>query len=347
MMDELKQRLGMVRSLSRGLVVAWCVLGLGWLLDGCVAIPKGPYQGGHIIEAGPGTEDMVLDTVSGSPRLLISCDDRRHGNRPTFSGICTYDLRTNRVDTMDIREYPFGMAFRPHGLDLQTVRGKLHLFVVCHDDSAGHHWIADFEVEDHGLMWVQNYQAGMLTSPNGVTALPSGDLYVTNDHLVRGSVKESFFKKKVADIIHFRPDQSHEVAYHALAYGNGITNRGGYVYAAATVENAIYRFKIMPDGLLGEKERYAQVHGPDNLRWDGNDLLVACHLRLLKFLGHAKDAKKHSPTTVYRIKEGARKPEPLYGNKGELISGGATGIMWQGRLFVGQVFENWIIEATR
>lgn len=316
-------------------------------LAGCVSIPKGPLTGGEKIVVGPGTEDMILDDFGDSPRVLISCDDRRHGNKPSFSGICSYDPASRRVDTLTIKEYPHGMAFRPHGIDLQQIGQRLHLFVVCHDDSAGHHWVADFQVDGNDLLWVQNYQAGMLTSPNEVCAMPNGDLYVTNDHLKRGNLAESFFKKKVAEITHFRPDASHQVAYKGIAYGNGITQRNGYVYAAATVENAVYRFKVNPDGTLGEKTRIAKVKGPDNLRWDGDDLLVVCHLRLLKFVAHAKDAHKISPTAVYRIQLGSKKPIAVYGDKGKTISAGSTAIMWKDRLLVSQVFENWIIEAGK
>jgi arylesterase/paraoxonase len=314
---------------------------------GCVSIPKGPLKGGEKIVIGPGTEDMILDDFGGQKRVLISCDDRRHGNRPSFSGICSYDPETRRIDTLKIKEYPHGMAFRPHGIDLQQIGQRLHLFVVCHDDSAGHHWVADFQVDGNDLLWVQNYQAGMLTSPNEVCAMPNGDLYVTNDHLKRGDLAESFFKKKVAEIIHFRPDASHQVAYKGIAYGNGITQRNGYVFVAATVENALYRFKVNSDGTLVEKTKIAKVKGPDNLRWDGEDLLVACHLRLVKFLAHAKNAEKRSPTTVYRIQPGKLKPIPVYGDKGKTISGGSTALMLKDRLLVSQVFENWIVEVKK
>lgn len=323
------------------------MLALACLVGGCVAIPEGSFTGGRAITLGPGTEDMVIDDFSPEPRLLVSCDDRRNGNAPSFSGICSYHLRTGRVDTLHVKEYPFGMVFRPHGMDIQQIGERLHLFVVCHDDTAGHHWVADFQVDGNDLLWVQNYHAGLLTSPNEVCALPDGNLYVTNDHFQRGNNLESLLRKRVAEVVHFRPDASHHIAYKGLAYGNGITHRNGYVYAAATVEHAVYRFRIQADGTLTEKTRIARVHGPDNLRWDGDDLLVACHLRLLKFLAHAKKPHKRSPTTVYRIRLGEKRPIPLYSDSGAIISGGSTALIWEDRLYVSQVFENWIVEVRK
>jgi arylesterase / paraoxonase len=324
------------------------MLALAFILTSCTHIPKPTtYPTHHRIEIAPGPEDMVIDDFTPNPRLLISCNQRRNGNPPPFSGICSYDLATGKVDTLKIKEYPFSTAFNPHGIDIQQIGQRLHLYVVCHDDTGGHHWVADFQVDGNDLLWVKNYHAGLLTSPNEVCALPDGSLYVTNDHLDRKNNMESLLRKKVATIVHFRPDATHQIAYNGIAYGNGITQRNGYVYAAATVENAIYRFKINPDGTLTEKTRIAKVKGPDNLRWDGEDLLVACHLRLLKFVRHAKEPSKRSPTTVYRIKLGEKKPIPLYSDKGDTISGGSTAVIWKDRLLISQVFENWIVEAKR
>jgi arylesterase / paraoxonase len=314
----------------------------------CTVIPKAPLSGGKVIHVGDGTEDMVLDDFGARDRLLISCADRRHGDTAYFGAIVSYDLQSGALDTLEIHEYPIGMSFRPHGLDLLQVGDRLQLYVVCHDDQTGYHWIACFQILDNQLYWIQNYQAGLLKSPNGVTALADGSFYVTNDHYVRGSLKESFLKQRIAEVIRFEVDGTHKVAFKGLAYGNGITNRNGYLYAAATTENKVYRFKIAPDGMLTEQTCIAKVKGPDNLRWDGDDLLVACHMRLLKFLGHAKDSQKYAPTMIYRIQPGSTKPVPVYADKkGETISAGSTGLIYQDRLFIGQVFGDWIMEVKK
>jgi arylesterase / paraoxonase len=318
------------------------------LVVGCAAIPKAPLAGEKQIHIGPGTEDIVLDDFSAHDRLLISCADRRHGDDFQFGEIVSYDLASGDIDTMVIKEYPIGMAFRPHGLDLVQIDNRLMLFVVCHDNPNGHHWIASFQVIDKELYWIRNYQSGLLVSPNAVTALPDGSLFVTNDHKIYGSNKEALLKQKRAEIIHFDANGDSKIAFKGLCYGNGITYRNGYVYAAATVENAIYRFKVEQDGTLSEQTKIAKVNGPDNLRWDGEDLIVACHYRLLKFVKHAKSADNHSPTVVCRIQPGNLKPTPLYADKkGETISGGATGLIYKDRLFIGQVFEDWIIELKQ
>jgi arylesterase / paraoxonase len=316
-------------------------------LVGCTAIPRSPMKNVRTIPVGDGTEDLVLDDFGPNPRLLISCDDRRHGNRSNFSGIVSYDLQTQKLDTMTIKEYPSGLAFRPHGIDLQQVSNRLQLYVVCHDDSNGHHWVACFQVIENELFWIRNFYAGELSSPNAVCALPDGSIYVNNDHFERSNNGEAIWKKKVCEIIRFDAEAHQQVAFKGLSYGNGITHRNGYIYAASSRGNAVFRFKIATDGKLTEQTRIAKVKTPDNLRWDGDDLIVACHLRPFAFIRHAKDATKPSPTVVYRIRLGEKKPEALYTDKGKVISAGATGLIWDDKLYVGQVFENWIVEVKK
>jgi arylesterase/paraoxonase len=339
----------MLGSMLHDLRLAFLAAGCLLLLGSCAAIPHAPLSGGDKVPIGNGTEDIVLDDFTHQPRLLISCDDRRHGHDTSyFSGIVSYDLLKGERDTLAIKEYPIGLAFRPHGLDILQVGARMQLYVVCHDDKNGHHWVASFNVYPDELTWIQNYHSGALTSPNGVTALPDGSLYVTNDHLVRGAFKEDMFKQKKAQIIRFERDGSSKVVFDGMSYGNGITNRNGYLYVASTRANAIYRFKILPDGMLSEQTVVAKVPGPDNLRWDGEDLIVACHLRVFKFLGHAKDPEKFSPTVVYRVQPGNSKPIPLYSDRsGKTISAGATGLIYKDRLFIGQVFGDWILTLKK
>ncbi len=329
----------------------------------CSSIPKAPLTGGKSIEVGPGTEDMVVNDFGQDAQLLVSCGDHRHGKDSVhFGGIVRYDLTTGKLDTMQLMEYPKRLDFRPHGIDIQQIADRIQLYAVCHDDLGKRHWISVFEVSDNQLYWIKNYPdsvivtpkhispypAKVLPSPNAVASLPDGSFYVTNDHLVRGRYKEDILSKKASTIVRFEPDGTYKVAIDGIAYANGITYRNGYIYVAATREHKIYRLAVQPDGMLGDKTCIAEVKGPDNLRWDGEDLIVACHLKPLKFIGHANKEKNSSPTVVYRIQLGNLKPIPIYADrKGETISAGSTGLFYKGRLFIGQVFGSTIVEVQK
>ena len=328
-------------------VTAFGILALMLLfMTSCINLRNSPMQGGKQIHVGQGTEDIVLDSWSESPRLLISCADRRHGDEPTFGAIVSYDPKTELIDTLTINEYPVGLAFRPHGLDIIEINDHVHLYVVCHDPKEGNHWIANFRVEGKELYWIRNYYAGMLPSPNAVCAMPDGSLYVNNDHFEHDNNSEVLWKKQVAEIVRFEQDGSHKVAYKGMAYGNGITFRDSVIYAASTRRNAIYSFDIAPNGDLLNRTKIAKLKGPDNLRWDGDDLIVACHVKPLKFLKHVKNAEKLSPSVIYRIKLGEKKPILMYADKGKNIPACATGLIYDGKLYIGQVFEDWILEVT-
>jgi hypothetical protein len=336
---------------------------LALIFPACNTIPKAPLSGGKQITVGLGTEDLVVNDFGQEPQLLVSCGDHRHPKDTThFGAIVSYDLQNGKIDTLQIREFPRGLDFRPHGIDIQQISDRIQLYVVCHDDFNQKHWISVFQVVDNDLYWIKNfpdsvvtvpnhvspYPATLLPSPNAVAALPDGSFYVTNDHLKRGNFKEDLLSKKASTIVRFEPDGSYKVAFSGIAYANGITYRDGYIYVSATREHKIYRLKVGTDGLLSEQTCIAKLKGPDNLRWDGDKLIVACHLKPFKFIGHARKEKKHSPTVVYSISLDGAEPVAIYADrKGKTISAGATGLIFKDRLFIGQVFGDQIVEVKK
>ena len=55
-------------------------------ISGCATLPKSSANPDkQILTVGPGPEDMVIDTITEQPRLLISCNARRKGD-PYYGG---------------------------------------------------------------------------------------------------------------------------------------------------------------------------------------------------------------------------------------------------------------------
>src|SRR5262249_36843347 len=144
----------------------------------------------------------------------------------------------------------------------------------------------------------------LITSPNAVAGFPDGTLLISNDAKKPGNFAEIFFVLKRAEVV-FWDGRNCSVAAGKFCYTNGITISGGKVFLASTRQNKVWQFDF-DNGKMINKKVLARVHGPDNLRLDGNDLLVACHLRFLAFLKHVKDSSQLSPTTVYRINPGSK-----------------------------------------
>jgi hypothetical protein len=306
------------------------------MLSGCVTLPKSFQTEGEIIATGPGPEDMVLDTSSETARILISCNQRRKGEAH-YGEINAYYAQTGKVEVLKRLNEPVELDFQPHGIDLVRVQDSLILLVVNHDHKANQNSVLRYMLKENSLYFLNKIVDPLIVSPNAVTGFSDGTLLISNDAKKAGSIWEPLLKLKRAQIIYWNGNTC-SVASQKYCYSNGITNRNGKVYLASTLQNKIWQFDFK-DGKMLNREVIAKLKGPDNLRFDGENLLVACHLRLLAFLKHAKDSINYSPTTVYSINPSAKKCQVIYYDSGKQLSAGATGLVYKGYLYVGGVFD--------
>lgn len=87
--------------------------------------------------------------------------------------------------------------------------------------------------------------------------------------------------------------------------------------------------------------------GVDNIEVDAaGDLWIGCHPQLLKFVAHAADPAKRSPSQVLRLRPkatGGYDVTELYLNDGQSYSGSTVAVPVGRRMFVGSVFEPGIL----
>ncbi len=307
----------------------------------CMKMPLETNQATQQIQTGYGPEDIVIDSILGDPRLLISCSTRRD-SEPEENEIYSMDIATQKVSKLARKGEPADLNFTPHGLDLVLERDSLVLLVVSHDNV--HHLtnIIRYWVKQNELVFIDKLTHPLFTSPNAVTGLPDGSFIVSNDAKKSRDFFEVLFKIKVSKAVYCK-DGKCENADKGVAFGNGIVIKGNKVYRASTRENKVFAYDFV-EGKLLHKKTIAKVKGPDNIRLDGNDLIVACHLKSFAFLHHMKDSTKHSPTTVYRLaSDGTQKPTVLYFNKGEVIDACATGLVFRSKLYLSQVFDPQVV----
>ncbi len=309
---------------------------LSALFSSCVTLPKSLQSKDEIIPTGPGPEDMVMDTFSAKHRLLISCNARRKGEAH-YGEINAYDPETGAVKILKRSREPEGIVFNPHGIDLVLVKDSLILLVVNHEHAIKVNSILRYLVADDELIFLNKITNPLITSPNAVTGFADGTILISNDTKKAGSIWEPLLKWKRAQIIFWNGDFC-SVASQKYCYSNGITQRDGKVYLASTRQNKVWQFDFA-DGKMTNREVIAKVHGADNLRFVGNDLLVACHLRFIDFLKHLKDSTHYSPTTVYRIYPKTRKVQTVYFDNGAQLSAGSTAVSYGGYLYVCGVFD--------
>jgi hypothetical protein len=295
------------------------------------------------IAVGSGPEDMVLDEVSDpvQPRLIISCSSRRKSEQ-ALSEISSYDIRSHVARSLR-RIEPADLCLHPHGIDLVKVGDSLILLVVNHCDDRNQQSIVRYLVKGEELHFINQITDPLFRSPNAVAGLVDGSFLVSNDAYNRGSKWEMIFRVKKAQVIFCKKGQCSVAAKH-VCFGNGIMIDKDTVYQASTIPGEIYRY-IWKDGILADRTTLAKVKGVDNIRGYGDKLIVAGHLKFGKFIRHMKHKEKLSPSNIYAVSRSTGAVQLLYSNEGDQISAASTGIVYNGHLYIGQVFDSFILDV--
>ena len=133
-----------------------------------------------------------------------------------------------------------------------------------------------------------------------------------------------------------------------FAYANGVAWHAGRqeVFVAALGSNQVRAYRHQADGGLQERARFDADSAVDNIEV-GTDgaLWIGAHPKPLLFVGHAKDASKHSPSQVLRMDPQTGAVSTVYQNLGQEVSGSSVGAQWHDRLLIGSVFESVVIDV--
>jgi arylesterase / paraoxonase len=293
----------------------------------------------------PGPEDMVIDTSLGSPRLLVSSSDRRHGVIP--GEIYEVSIESETVRSLERRGEPEDLVFNPHGLDLvREDDGRYLLYVITHwEEEAGKkHAVIRYRVLLDSLEFDRIYKDDLLVSPNDLSALPGGAIYVSNDSSGKGKILETALALKRSTVVYFDGD-SWSVVADRLAMANGIAAFPGEVYVAATREHKVYAFTRDASGALNDKRVLAKIKGPDNVTVYRNRLIVAGHRKSIALSRHlsASQDPPPSPTAVFSVGLDTGEVQLLFDDNGEVISAGSVGIINGGTLYIGQIMDPFVI----
>jgi len=319
----------------------------------CASVPKNTHSVSERIATGPGAEDLFIDTISCEhPRLLVSCADRRAKDSIPHGDIYAIDLDKDSLTSyLLIRtNEPDSLFFHPHGFDLIRQNGKVYLFVVSHNDKKNEHYIYKYEVKATSLKFVAAYQNPLLSSPNSVAALKNGGFYTTIDQGKRGNQIPLLFKAKTGSILFCNEQGSWAKVANKLAYPNGlyITEKERYLYAATSRQQSIFKYNIKTDGNLINREKVTKLVGGDNIRLGENkELLIPGHPNVLKFMAHSNDSTKLSPSVVYSLNTTNGIKEVVYANDGKQISAPTTSVSYKGYLYIGQVFQSYVLRVKR
>ncbi len=347
---------GKMKGKMRGKISGILILVISLMfLFGCAKNIKTeiPIEGCIKITGMPGAEDFAY--IEARNILVVSSCDRR-SPEGVDGKLFWIDLSlsperevANLIDII----YPEG--FKPHGVSFVPSGRGGTLYVVSHPGIEGKmHTIEVFSLNG-GWKHVETLTSDLLTSPNDLVALPDGTIFVSNDFGGGGKTL-----KMIDALLHIK---SGNVAYYdggefvdlgdPESYGNGITyaeeEDGEYIYRAALMNRSIKKFKIeRVDGKAVGLTYVSKVKinsMPDNLEIDGDgNIYTAAHYNSFTFLKHSKDSAEISPTQIFKVTPAGEVTE-LYANKGGEISAGSVGRVINGRLYIGQVFGDYVLSC--
>jgi len=142
----------------------------------CTALPTNSEVPGEKIEVKPGPEDMVIDTLHGYPRLLISCSGRREAHKP-YGEIISYGIHSGVQHEMARYNEPGELLFKPHGIYLD----RDLLYVISHEKEPNYHPILIYRIHGDSLEFKDLIHTHAQHSPNALVTGPGGEIFFVND----------------------------------------------------------------------------------------------------------------------------------------------------------------------
>ncbi len=321
-------------------------LAFALLLSSCTSSSKKFLVTENKIIVGSGPEDMVIDRSTGTARLLISCADRREGESP-FGEIVSYEPVSGITDTLVRVGEPTHLSFHPHGIFLDSTACPQLLYAISHEQDDKYHPVYVYEVGKDTLLFKEVISSELVYSPNALTLGPNGEIYIVNDSGKRGSMAEKALKLNRANIVRLEKDAEEtwqaEIVAEELGYPAGINRIGSTLYVGDAVNNKLHLFTIKNKDLLPE-DPIEGLTGNDNIRVVDGMLYIAGHVKPFKFISHAISSANKSPVEVWRVNPETREITTLYYTEGSAISAGSSAVMLNGKLYICQVFDPFILE---
>jgi len=310
----------------------------------------------RVLEGIAGVEDMDIDYSTGI--AFLSSDDRwarTLEHKPVKGGIYAMNLNDTVPTPVNLTAGFDQADFHPHGISFyQTPEGKKLLFVVNHRDAGN--FIEIFQYRNDTLEHVERISDSLMISPNDVVGVGERQFYFTNDHAEPPGTMRSL--KDLAtigtgNVGYYNGERVVITSVEGIKYANGInvSADGSRIYLAATTDRLVLVFnRDQSTGALTLAREVDTGTGVDNIDIDeAGNLWVGCHPQLLKFLSHAKDEAKISPSEVIKLvpqPDGSFVQSTVYLNDGSELSASSVAAVYRNKLLIGPVFQRRFVLAT-
>ncbi|WP_411824372.1 arylesterase [Leptospira sp. 'Mane'] len=331
---------------------------ISFMISCSAQVQKKPIEGCSRITGVAGPEDIELVTANGKPNIIISSHNRR--TMESIGGLFLLDPNAGvKPENVTLIKTNYPENFRPHGISYAKVKGKDTLAVISHTlREVSPHVVEIFEHDGKNWIHKKTLEDESLTSPNDLFLTESGEIFVSNDHGSPGKKRQlwdNLIRSERADIAYYDGNKFYSLDKPVLL-GNGILIRkeAGVekLYRSVFWEHSLFVYEIQRDEKGFPNLKYLKKiflgSGPDNILQDGKgDLWVAGHISTWRFLKHASNRENISPSQIFRIDGKTNEVFEVYANEGEEISASSTGLPFQNRLYISQVFEDFILSCPK
>ncbi len=296
----------------------------------------------------PGPEDFVY--VPEENILLISSHNRR--DIDSIGEIFLFEIQTNQIHLLKRENEPENLSFRPHGIDYK----KPYMYIILHGDSRNQDWhgIAIYEFKNHTLTFKKLFENSLITSPNDLIAINEKEILITNDQKVHRSITEIlsflFFGTKKGYINYCNIEKNFcEVVIDNLGFPNSLVIYKDKLYISATLENVIYEFILNNSNntiKFSDKKKLYNILAPDNFIVYNNKIYITSHPSNWNFYKHSKNPENYSPSSGYEMDPDTNQLTKIFEDSGETISASSVIIKIQSNLFLGQVFDPFLLKCN-
>jgi arylesterase/paraoxonase len=133
----------------------------------------------------------------------------------------------------------------------------------------------------------------------------------------------------------------------AFPAGLALSADGSRLYVTEALARALRIYqRDSASGALTLERTVDLGSAPGNLHVDADGVLwIAAHPKLFRLRAHLRDAAERAPTQVLRFdpaRPGAQ-PEPVYSDRGTMISAGSVAASWRGQFLVGATLDRKVL----
>jgi len=277
-----------------------------------------------------GPEDFVVDSFSSTPRLIISCHNRRDTAQKGKSYFYSFDIQSKAIKKNKRKNEPENLKLNLIGIDIEKINENIFLYATNYRKF--NHCIIKYLLKGDSLTYIKSFKSPFIYKPNDV-AVYHGNFIVSQCKYINGS------------IVYCDSTGNCKEIKRNVNFPNGVyLENDTTFYYSSTLDNLLMKGTINSSGIF-HKTKIRKIKGADNILVNGDDIYITSHPRFIKFLKHTKHENKKSPIAIYRITKGNKKSKKIYSDNGKNISAASSAIVYKNKLYISQIFNDYILEV--